>query len=67
LPASHAQAWNELMLPRTWATVIWLTVLLMAFVTIREQSRMIGKDQLTRMFFGSKEEPPTKTRVRDVA
>src|SRR5262245_26967779 len=33
LSASHAEAWHELMLPRTWATVIWVVVLMLIFVT----------------------------------
>ena len=32
LSPSHAEAWHELMLPRTWATVIWVVVLLLIFV-----------------------------------
>jgi hypothetical protein len=67
LAGSHARAWNELMLPRTWATVIWLAVLLMAFVTMQEQSRVMGKEQLKRMFFGQKGKPPIETSFRDVA
>lgn len=67
LTASHAHAWNELTLPRTWATVIWVTVLMMIFVTLQEQSRVLGKDQLKRMFFGAKDGPPAETRFRDVA
>jgi hypothetical protein len=67
LAVSHGLAWNELMQPRTWATVIWLAVLLVAFVTMQEQSRVIGKDQLKRMFFGQRGEPPTETQFRDVA
>jgi hypothetical protein len=67
LAASHSRAWNELVLPRTWATVIWLAVLLAVFVTLQEQSRVLGKEQLKRMFFGPKGKPSAETRFRDVA
>src|SRR5215813_806598 len=33
---SHLRAWHELLTPRTWATVIWVGMLLVAFVTLRE-------------------------------
>ena len=67
LAGSHSRAWNELMLPSTWATLIWLAVLLLAFVTMQEQSRVIGKDQMRRMFFGRKGNPPTEMTFRDAA
>jgi len=57
LYASHSQAWHELMLPRTWAIVIWVVVLMLIFVTVKETSRAIGKDQLQRMFFGRRDSP----------
>lgn len=49
---SHQQAWHELLSPRTWATMIWIVVLLLVFVTMREISRVLGKSQLRCMFFG---------------
>ena len=47
---SHAEAWRELMLPRTWATVIWVVVLLLVFVTMKEISRVIGRDRSVNSF-----------------
>jgi hypothetical protein len=52
LSASHAKAVQELMLPRTWAIEIWLAMLLVTFVTLQELSRVIGKDEFKRIFFG---------------
>jgi hypothetical protein len=49
---SHSRAWQELMLPSTWATVIWVAILMAVFVTLQELSRTIGKDQLKYMVFG---------------
>jgi hypothetical protein len=52
LAASHHNAVSELMLPRTWATEIWLAMLLVAYVTVQELGRVLGKDKLKLLFFG---------------
>jgi hypothetical protein len=67
LTVSSSRAWQELMLPRTWATVIWLAVLMSVFVTFQEVSRVIGNEQLKRMFLGQKRKPVTDIRSRDAA
>ena len=67
LSAALSRAWQELMLPRTWATLIWLAMLLLVFVTITELSRVIGKDQLEHMFFGRKDRAAEERRFRDAA
>lgn len=64
---SHSRAWQELMLPRTWSTVIWVAMLMTVFVTLQELSRVIGKDQLKQMFFGRRGKPATQERFRDAA
>ena len=46
LYASHSQAWHELMLPRTWATMIWVVVLMLIFVTMKEMSRVVQASTL---------------------
>jgi hypothetical protein len=66
LYAAHSQAWQELMLPRTWATVIWVVVLMLIFVTVKETSRVMGKDQLKSMVFGRRD-TPAQIRRRDAA
>ena len=65
--ASHSRAWQELMLPRTGATLIWVAMLLAAFVTLQELSRVIGKDQLKHMFLGHKGKPAAQLPSRDAA
>jgi len=55
------------MLSRTWATVIWLAMLMAVFVTLQELSRVIGKDQLKYMFFGRRGKLVTQGRSRDAA
>jgi len=67
LYASHSQAWHELMLSRTWAIVIWVVVLMLIFVTVKETSRVIGKEQLKRMVFGRRDRPVAEIRPRDAA
>lgn len=67
LYASNGQAWHELTLPRTWATMIWIVVLLLVFVTMQEMSRMLGKGQLTYMFLGHGRTPDPGARPRKAA
>jgi hypothetical protein len=67
LYGSHQQAWQELMLPRTWATLIWLVVLMLVFVTMKEISRVIGTEQLKSMFLGQRGRPATGARHRKAA
>lgn len=65
--AAHSRAWQELMLPRTWATVIWLAMLLVVFVTIKELSGAIGKQQMKHMFFGRAERSVAAKQFHDAA
>src|SRR5215472_4290648 len=67
LLASHFRAWQELMLPRTWAILIWVAMLLAVFVTLKELSRVVGKDQLKYMFFGHRGKLVTEERFRGAA
>ena len=62
LYVSHRQAWHELTLPRTWATMIWIVVLLLVFVTIQEMSGALGKGQLKCMFLGLRRTPEVRPR-----
>lgn len=64
---SHSRAWHEVLLPRTWATVIWLAVLMAVFVTAQELGRVMGKEQLRDIFLGHKSKPFTEERHRDAA
>lgn len=64
---SNSRAWQELMLPRTWATLIWVAMLLAVFVTLKELGRLVGNDQLKYMFFGRRGKPATQERFRDAA
>jgi hypothetical protein len=67
LYASHHQAWHELTLPRSWATMIWVVVLLVGFVTMQELSRVLGKGRLKCMFLGPMSSPVVEERPRKAA
>lgn len=64
---SHSRAWQELMLPRTWATVIWVAMLMLVFVTLQELTHLIGKEQLRYIFFGRSGKRADQERFRDAA
>jgi hypothetical protein len=51
----------------TCATVIWVAMLMAVFVTLKELSRVIGKDQLKYMFFGRGGKAAAQERFRDAA
>ena len=65
--ASYSAALQELMRPRTWAVEIWLGMLLVAFVTMQELSRVLGREQLRFIFFGIRNKPAAEKRFRRVA
>jgi hypothetical protein len=67
LYASHSGAMRELMLPRTWAVVILLAMLLVTFVTMQELTRVVGKPKMKQLFFGGDEKPAPESRVRPAA
>ena len=50
--AANAQLWSEIVWPRFWAVQIWLVVLFLAFCTLRELVRVVGRDRVLHMFFG---------------
>jgi hypothetical protein len=55
--AANSRAVQELMLRRTWATVMWLAVLMLVFVTMQELSHVLGKEQLKYIFLGDRKKP----------
>jgi hypothetical protein len=67
LPVASSGAWQEFMLTRRWAIEIWLAMLLVAYVTIQELARVIGRDRLREMFFGSRSKPTKGRYSRDAA
>src|SRR5215469_13685706 len=67
LAMSHSRAWHELMLPRTWASLIWVAMLMTVFVTLQELTRVIGKEELRYMFFGRRGKRANQERFRNAA
>jgi hypothetical protein len=45
---------EEVVWPHFWLIQMWLVVLFVAYCTMSELVRAIGKEELTRLFFGSK-------------
>jgi len=43
----------EIVWPHFWLVQMWLVVLFLAYCTMRELIRVIGKEEIMRMFFGS--------------
>ena len=64
---ANSRAWQELMLPRTWATLIWVAMLMVVFVTLKELSGVVGKEQLKDMVFGYRDKEAAQSRFRDAA
>jgi hypothetical protein len=67
ISVSHSRAWHEVMLSRTWASVIWVAMLMTVFVTLQELARVIGKEELRYMFFGRRRKPVNQERFPDAA
>lgn len=47
-----AQLVDDIVWPRFWVIYLWLSVLLFVYCSLRELIRVIGKDQILRLFFG---------------
>jgi len=67
LPAAASGAMHEFLLTRRWAIEIWLAMLLVVYVTMRELGRAIGEDRLRKMLFGGKGKPAKESYSRDAA
>jgi hypothetical protein len=52
-PQANSQLLDELVWPRFWYVQIWLAVLFLMYSAIRELIRVLGRDRMVRMFFGS--------------
>ena len=49
---SNRHLFDELVWPRFWYLLIWLAVLFILYSLIRELIRVLGREQMLRMFFG---------------
>jgi hypothetical protein len=50
--AANHHLFDELVWPRFWAVQIWLLVLFLVYVALRELVRALGKERIVAMFFG---------------
>src|SRR5262245_55971457 len=53
LVAANEHLWGEIVWPHFWAVQLWLVVLIFIYCTARELVRVIGRDEVRKMFFGS--------------
>ena len=53
LISAHSHLMEEVIWPRFWSIQIWLLVLFFAFASLHELVRLIGRDRVLHMFFGS--------------
>jgi len=44
--------WREIVWPHFWAIQLWLTVLIFVYCASRELVRIIGRERITRIYFG---------------
>ena len=51
--AANEDLWSEAVWPRFLATHIWLFVLFLAYCTLREMIRVMGREQVLQLFFGN--------------
>ena len=52
LSAAHQQLMDEVVWSRFWSIQIWLMVLFFGYASFHELVRLIGRDEVLRMFFG---------------
>ncbi|MDD1607555.1 MAG: hypothetical protein LUQ18_03465, partial [Methylococcaceae bacterium] len=50
---ANQQLLNEIIWPHFWLVQMWLAVLFFMYCTIRELIRVIGKEEIKRLFFGT--------------
>ncbi len=56
LGAATTAMFGEIIWPHFWAVQLWLIVLFLAFCTLRELVRALGKQKIKALFFGPIEE-----------
>ena len=52
LGIAHQHLLNEVVWPQFWSIQIWLLVLFLAYASLHELVRLIGRDEVIQMFFG---------------
>lgn len=57
--AANEQRWAEIVWPQFWAIQLWLVVLIFIYCTMRELIRVIGRERVVKIFFGT----PASRRV----
>jgi hypothetical protein len=52
--AANERLWSELVWAHFWAVQLWLVVLIFIYCVARELVRVIGRDRVLAIFFGSR-------------
>jgi hypothetical protein len=50
---ANRRLWEEIVWPHFWAIQIWLIVLIFVYCALRELVRVIGRDRVVHIFFGT--------------
>src|SRR5262245_17200484 len=50
---ANRDLWHEIVWPHFWAIQLWLVVLIFVYCAMRELIRVVGRDRITHIFFGS--------------
>jgi len=58
--AANEHVWSEIVWPHFWATQLWLVVLIFVYCTLRELVRVIGRQQVVKIFFGTPASVPRR-------
>jgi hypothetical protein len=58
--AANEHLWSEIVWPHFWAVQLWLIVLIFIYCTLRELVRVIGRDQVVKIFFGTPASVPRR-------
>jgi hypothetical protein len=53
---------DEVVWPHFWVIYLWLSVLLFVYCSLRELIRVIGRDQVLRLFFGITKRSPDQAQ-----
>jgi hypothetical protein len=50
---ANARMWAEVVWPHFWAVQLWLIVLIFVYCALRELVRVIGRQRVLQIFFGT--------------
>ncbi len=54
---ANRRLWDEIVWPHFWIVQVWLVILLLTYSALRELVRVLGRDKIVGMFFGTPDRP----------